>query len=74
MSKLELSERYSECPTAWKNFIKHLQGQDRGSVRHSLISETLHRYNMVDMELYGVNPWVEFETEEDITAFLLMWA
>ena len=72
---LKLSQSMSTCPTVWQNFF-YAECEDGlrdvyGDVRPSFINRRLKKYRAKLVN----NDWdIEFDTEQDLTLFLLKWS
>ena len=78
LKRFDLHSTFAGCPVYWQNFIIYLQNEndmyDR-DVSISLIQRELKpyygRYHMA-----GSEPWdyIEFDTEQQFTLFVLRWS
>jgi len=78
LKRFDLHSTFVGCPVYWQNFITHLQNEndmwDR-DVSVPIIQRELKpysgRYHMAGSE---PNDYIEFDTEQQFTLFVLRWS
>lgn len=78
LKRFDLHSTFVGCPVYWQNFITHLQNEndmwDR-DVSVPIIQRELKpyrgRYHMAGSE---PNDYIEFDTEQQFTLFVLKWS
>lgn len=82
MIYLQLGRTFFDCPPAWRNFVQHHNEDysvDEWRNRSvEILNKELRKYNAYrpdypDSTRFGPAK-VEFETEPDLTMFLLKWS
>ena len=68
MCKLKLEQNLSECPVYWANMVKYIRKNNRSPDDIILYMKKFN--SIVDFP----SRTVTFETEEDLTAFILTWS
>lgn len=63
--------------TCWANFFKHVRADRAQPLNGDTLNHALKEHNAIYYVLrtqdYGYEEFIEFETEEDHTFFLLRW-
>jgi len=55
----------------WTNFVDYHRGKGFDMVTNEGMTETLGKYGIINVEN---SPYIGFNTEEEVTLFLLRWA
>jgi len=62
------------CSIPWQNLIRYLQNGSDSGVDHSLIQQSLEPYYGTYIEVRNGGPCIDFNREEDASAFILRWS
>jgi hypothetical protein len=78
LKRFELRNTFARCPVYWQNFITHLQNENdmwNRDVSIPIIQRELKPYNG-RYRMAGSEPWdyIEFDTEQQFTLFVLRWS
>jgi hypothetical protein len=78
MHRLMLEQEWDYCPRAWKNFTNCVQDaeglRDGQGIDDDTINKYLSPYCGKWVRVRWEDPLIEFETEEDATAFTLRYS